>query len=385
MLKKTVCVALIFMTVLLTGCWNNHEIIDFAIVSGEGIDKAPDGNIELTDQLINTTKSGSMTSGSSQSSGSTVTISSEGVTMFDATRNMIPKLSQKPFYSHVQLMVIGEDAAKEGLGKIWDLWDREQESSEKIKVIVVKNGTAKSVLEAKSDLEEIGAVAVANSLENKEYGKNILMPAYKVSELLSHSLTGIVTGVINPGRATALKDMKVEGGAVFKHGKLAGYLDNEQTRGYLFAADQVQNLILTIDNPKEKGKLVSIEVENSSSKLTAELVGGRPKFDIEITAAGNIGDEQGSADLTDAESLKTLESETAALITDNIISMAEKSQKVFDCDILNFSDFLYKHQYSDFKKIKSNWNELYKNAETSIKVEFSIENSGVILKPAYSK
>lgn len=375
------------MTVLLTGCWNNRPITDLAVVAGIGIDKAPDGNIEFTVQIISPSKSGGMlsSSGSSQGSGTTVTVSSEGATTFDAARNLIPMLSKKTYYSQVQLLLIGEGAAKGGLDKIWDFFERDHETSKTISVIVVKNGTAKSVLNANADVDQIGAVEVSDTVDSTAFGKNVRMMAYTVSELLSQPLTGIVTGAIDPNGATALKDMKVEGGAVFKHAKLTGYLDNDETRGYLFAQNQIQSTILTIANPKETGDLVSIEVIGSTGKLTADMKDGKPKLGIEVNAYGNIGDEQGSADLTDEDDVKALESEAEALIAGNIRAMAEKSQKVFDCDILNFNDMLYKHNYSDFEKVKNNWDELYRNADISVKVQFSIRRPGIILRPAYNQ
>jgi spore germination protein KC len=386
MLKRTACIIIMFMTVLLTGCWNNRPITELAVVAGIGIDKAPDGNIEVTVQIISPSKSGGMqpSSGSSQSGSSTVTISSEGATTFDATRNLIPMLSKKAYYSQVKLLVIGEGAAKDGLDKIWDLFERDHETKT-IRVIVAKNGTAKSVLEANADVEQIGAVEISDTVDSTAYGKNVRIMAYTVSELLSQPLTGIVTGAIDPNGATALKDMKVEGGAVFKHAKLAGYLDDDETRGYLFAENQIQSTILTIANPKEAGDLVSIEVIGSTGKLTADMEDGKPKLGIEINAYGNIGDEQGSADLTDEDDVMTLENEAEALIANNVKAMTEKSQKLFDCDILNFNDMLYKHNYSDFEKVKNNWDELYRNADISVKVQFSIKRPGIILKPAYNQ
>lgn len=387
MLKKTVCVILALMTVMLTGCWNNRNITELAIVTGMGIDIASDGNFEVTDQIISSSKSGGSQSGSgsSQSSGTTINISAEGGTIFDAVRNLIPSLSQKAYYAHVQMLIIGEDAAKDGLDKIWDFFERDNETNQTMRVIVVKNGPAKSVLEASADVDQIGAVEVANTLDNTAFGKNVSTTSYKATELLSQPLAGLVIAAIDPSGATELKKMKIQGGAVFKHAKLEGYLDNDQARGYLFAANQLKSSILTIANPKEAGKLVSIEVIGSSGKLTAEIVSGKPELGIEVTAKGNIGDEQGSADLTDDKNVKALASEAETLIKKNIKEMTDQSQKVFDCDILNFNDILYKHHYGDFEKMRDNWDELYRDANIDIKVQFLIVRPGMIKKPAYNQ
>jgi spore germination protein KC len=370
----------------LTGCWDNRPLSDLSIVAGVGIDKSADGKFLVTVQILD--KSGSQVSSSEYDSEKSTTgvVGAAGDTIFEAISNIVPRMGDTLYFTHVQLMVIGEDVAKEGLDHIWDYFERFHETGRIFSVLVVKNGTAKSVLEAKPGTERIGALQVAQASEQTIYGENAAILSFTVTELLSQPLTGIVTGVIDAAAgATSLKDMIVEGGAVFKHGKLIGYLDNDESRGFLFASDKIKNTILTIANPAEDGKLVSIEVIRSSCKLTAEIADGKPKLCINVTAAGNIGAEQGSIDLTDKDKIKSLESETEALITDNIRAMTGKSQKEFHCDILNFSDMLNKHEYSSFNNIKDNWEELYSDADISIKAEFSITKPGVIKKPAFSE
>jgi spore germination protein KC len=373
MIKKTACVILILMTLLLEGCWNNRDITDLGIITALGIDKASNGNFELTFQIISPSSQGGSQSGSSQST-----------TMFDATRNIIPKLSKKVYYSQIQLLVISDEVAKEGLDKIWDFFERDHEISRLFRVIVVKNGTAKSIIEATSPADPIGAVEISDSIDNTSLGKNVKIQAFKVSELLSEPLTGLVTGVINPDGSNKLTDMKVDGGAVFKNGKLAGFLDDDETRGYLFASNQIHSTILTIANPEEAGDLVSIEVIGSSGKLTADLINGKPKLGVEIAAYGNIGEEQGGTNLADLDDVKKLESECEALIADDIRDMTNESQKTLDSDILNYNDLLYKYHYNDFEKLKSNWNTIYSNTDIDINVQFTIKRSGIITKPAYT-
>lgn len=195
MIKKTVCVILILMTLSLEGCWNNRNITDLGIITALGIDRADNGNFELTFQIISPSSQGGSQSGSSSGSSqsgssSTIEISSEGTTIFDAARNIIPKLSKKAYYSQIQLLVISDEVAKDGLDKIWDFFERDHEVSRLFRVIVVKTGTAKSIIEATAPVDPIGAVEISDSIDNTSLGKNVKIQAFKVSELLSEPLTG---------------------------------------------------------------------------------------------------------------------------------------------------------------------------------------------------
>jgi len=385
--KKAVCAILTLMLLFLGGCQNNRDINSLAVVVAIGLDTVADGNIEFTVQIIGPSKQSSsqLGSGSSGGSSSAINVSAEGATSFEAARNLIPKLSKKAFYAHLQLLVIGEDMAKEGLDKIWDFFERDHEVDRQFRMIVVKGGTAKSVIEATASIDQLGGVEISDTIDNEAFGKSVKSLGFEVSALLSEPMTGIVTGLIDPDGSTKLTNMKIEGGAVFKNARLAGYLNDNETRGYLFASNKIKSTTLTIANPCEQGKLVSIEVIGSSSKLTSALKNGEPDLGIEITAYGNIGDEQGSADLSDLDNVKKLESEAEALISENIRDMLKQSQKTFNIDLLNFNDLLYKHHYKDFEKVKANWSKLYENADIHINVQFTIKRSGMITEPAYNE
>ena len=390
MMKKTACIILTLTMLSLGGCKNNRDINDLAVVTAIGIDKTADGKIEFTVQIIGPTqKSGSQAQMSSDSSGGggnmAISATSEGSTTFEAARNIIPQLSKKIYFSHLQLLVIGEELAKEGLDKFWDFFERDHEVNRQFRVIVAKGGTAKSIIEAAPVIEKLSGVEISETIDNTAYGKNIKILGYEVSKLLSEPTAGLVVGAIDSCGAKKLTDMRVEGGAVFKNAKLVGYLDDDEARGYLFASNQMRSTILTIENPCEPGNLVSIEVVGSSGKLKSDIHNGKLKFTIEITAYGNLGDEQGSADLSSVENVKKLEQESEVLISSNIMDMLQKSQKTFDADILNFSDLFYKHHYEDYEKIIGSWDKLYEDADIDVKVQFTIKRSGMITKPAYEQ
>jgi spore germination protein KC len=356
-----------------------------AIVSGLGIDKSNNGNIMLTVQIISPSQSGVSQTEPGSVKPATVQITSEGVTLSDAANNLITCMGAKPYLGHVQLLVISEDAAKDGLDKIWDFMERDPEFTRTFQTIVAKNGTAKSVLEVKCETGNIVAAQISKTNANEDNDRRAEIKAFRGSQLLSNPLTGIVTGVIDCNGADLLKLMKVEGSAGFKQAKFAGYLDITQTKGYLFAKNQMHSSLLTIENPKEPGKFVSIYVIKSSGKLKADMKDGKPKLDIEIEAYGTIEEMQGSTDLTKGEGIKTLKNETEALITDYIKSMLRKSQMEFNCDILGFNEILYKHDYNQFIKIKENWNEVYTNTDIGIKVKFTLKRPGIITKPAFKE
>lgn len=385
-LKQTVCLTLIVLfAVPLAGCWNNRPITQLAIVVGMGFDKAADGRILMSAEIMLPGKlgmqAGSANGGTNENASAIVT--AEGDTGFDAARNLLARLNNKAYFAHVQLVVFGSELAKDGLDLVWDFMERDNEFSRTMKVLVVKGGTANSIFEAKGMLDKLNAVEIVSTLaSNAAYGKCVSLPSFKISEMLSEPNTGIVTGLIDTLGNSSLDKMVIQGGAVFKRGKLDGYLDPDATRGYLFATGQIQSTILVVPNPEQKGKLLALEVVNSTGETNANMQNGRPVLSIQVHTTGNIGEEQGNGNLIDPKNIQTIENEAAQLIEKNIRSALYASQYRLRSDIFGFNQKLYKTQTAAYKKISGSWEEAYQNAACTVDVQFHLDRSGLIKEPA---
>ena len=385
--KLTIILLAVLMPLGMTGCWNNRPINTLGIVTGLGVDLGDAGGYDVTVQVVLPSKIGSAgQSGSQPSAGSSATIqvTANGPTVFEAVRNLIPMLSKKAYFSHIQLLVIGESAARAGLENIWDFFERDNEISRTMRIIVAKDATAKSVLEKQPHTNQIGAAEITETLESSSAsGRNVRIEAFEVSELLSQPLTGIVLGAIQPGSGDSLENDKVEGAAVVKQGKLLGFLDNDETRGYLFAQNRISSTILSIANPAQSGRKVALEVIRSSGTITAEMKNGKPVLGIHIKTIGNIGDEEGSADLTKPAEVQAVEKGAEKLIRQNVEAAVSASQQTYGCDIFDFNTRLYKKDYRDFLKIKGNWSQVYSGAAVDVTAEFHLDRPGIINRPAF--
>jgi germination protein, Ger(x)C family len=387
--KKIVCVLIsVFSAFLLTGCWNNRPITDLAIVLALGFDEAPEGNVLLTAQVIIPSKLSMTGTGTAAQSGESadLNVTVQGKTTFDAVRNLLTVFNRKAYFGQVQLIAIGEKMAKEGVDTIWDFMERDNEFSRTMRVVVVQNATAKTLLEAKPSLERLNAVEIEDTLDSDiAFGKSVDMMAFQLTELLGKPRTGIVTGVIQGNDSGELTKMDAEDSAVLKHGKLVGYFTSNETRGYMFAMNMIKSTILVIPNPEQKDKSVSLEVIRSTGTINARMENGKPVLSIDVKTTGNIGDEQGSADLFNDKDIRQIENEASALIKDNVDAAVAVSQKDFDSDVFDFNQLLYCNEYSAFQKISEKWDEMYRDAKVSVAVNFRLDRPGLIKRPAYTQ
>lgn len=386
--KKAFCIlSVLSIALTLCGCWNNRPITHLAIVIGLGFDKAPDGNILLTAQIVIPSKlsGGTGTSGSQTGGDATLNVTVKGQTSFDAARNLLTKLNRKAYFAHVQLLVFGSDFSKEGINTVWDFMERDNEFSRTMRVAVVKNSTAQALLQEKADIKKLNAIEIEDTLDSStNFGKSIDIKSFELTELLSKPNTGIVTGLVDLEGSGELSNADVEGAAVLKHAKLVGYFNPDETRGYLFAMNKIQSTILVIPNPEEKSKKISLEVIRSTGTVNATMENGKPFLSIDVKSFGNIGDEQGSTDLFSETDFRKIEEEASALIRSNIDDAVVASQKRYDCDVFNFNDLLYQQYYSEYQKISGQWDTIYGNAQISVSVQFHLDRSGMIKAPAFN-
>jgi germination protein, Ger(x)C family len=404
MIKRVLCFLVILSVSLpLCGCWNDFDLNSLAIVVGVGFDNAGDGQIEVTVEVLNPgqeNQSSDTPGGGRKSTVYTV----EGPTFFDAIRNFIAKVSKRLYWNDVQVVVIGETYAKGGITDILDFFQRDQQTNLNSDLIVAKGLTAKEVLEARPNIDSTTAMQIDDSLENiTNFGKNINDSLFDIVKQISALKPCVVVGAIEmdnrendtggsgspdgassgspPDRKAELADMAVQGSAILKNYKLAGYLTPNETRGFLFAEDRIRGTIITVKNPMKEGKLVAFKLTESKGKIRTAVTDGKPELTIQVDATGVIGDQQGNGDLTSFKNTGILTKEVEEEIKSEIQAAASVSQKNYTSDIFCFNKNIFQNNLDAWKKLKSKWDDIYSHTAITIQVSFLITRSGMITKP----
>lgn len=429
---------MIFLVVInTTGCWSRRDLTEMAIATAVGLDKTDAGDIEITVQVVKPGVIKARDKGSEEET--TWVYSATGKTVFSAIRNLLTTVNRKTYFSHVQLMVIGEELAREGVMCVLDLFERDKETQKKANMIIARGLTAKEVLQAESDLENIPALHINSILDNYDTLAKIrkitfidLMADFNYSGFSptvgiiqrdnltdKHKNQQLSTGEQQSGKAESLqtqgkedsgqeqkesalktvnekassdqgddlqiKDLEVKGTAVFKKDKVIGWLEPFETRGLLFALDEVKSGIINVNNPLDKGKKVGYEIFNSSGTLKVEIKDGEPKLGIEVKVLGNLADQQGKGDLTTPEMIKKMNKAVAKYIENNIQSAVDRAQQDFKVDYFGFSQMLYKNHVQYWRKVEKDWSNVFSKLPVEIKVEWTTDSSALIKRTSTAR
>lgn len=376
---------LIAFSLLTSGCWSKKELNELAIVTALGVDKIDD-EYEVSVQIINPSEIASQ--GSPTGNSPVATYHAKGKSVFEAIRKLSQVTPRKAYFAHLQMLIIGNELAVEGITQTVDLLARDPETRDDFDVIISNETTAKSILNVLTPVEKIPAFKMLNSLKTSEkvWGNSTMV---HIDDLVNaiRSERGFVLSTIdiqgntelgmdktNVERVSTPVLLKYEGLSLFKKDKLTGFLTVEESKGYNFLKNNITSTIEIISCPK--GGVLATEITKSETKIKGNYNNGNPKFFVKIKVDQNVGEVNCKIDLTNKNSIKYINKESATKIKEEVETTLYTIQKVYQLDIVGFDQILYRQNPKEWSKIKDKWPNLFSNLEVNVKVEAYTRNSG---------
>ncbi|MGM0852533.1 MAG: Ger(x)C family spore germination protein [Bacillota bacterium] len=392
--KLVFLILLMTMTVLLSGCWSKKELTDLAIVAAMGVDKTEDGKYAITLQIINPGNvAGGMRGGGGGTQSPPVTIySATGTNLVEASRSASSKISRRLYYAHTNLVVVGENLAKEeGLATLIDAIDRDHEFRITTTMVITHQSTAEELVKTLTPVDKIPANKVLKTLEfsQKKWGESIKTSVQDVMKgLQSPNEVTVVSGfrlIGNPKHASQLENiqesepestLQASGIAVLKEGKLVDWWYGRAARGTVWILDKIQGTTINIDWEGKK-EAIAYQTVRQKTKVSAEVKKGQPYISIHTRVEGSIGEMNVPVDITDVKVITKMEKELEKEIKKEIKKAIEQAQ-TNKADIFGFGEAIRRSRPIDWKRLKPMWNDVYfPELKVDITVEAYIRRAGL--------
>ncbi len=386
-MKKCLLIILSLVLVLsLCGCWDNVEIDDAATVLAIGVDLAENDKMDFTIQIV--VPRFLQQKGFEKNAVATYT--ANGRTLQEALVEIQSSTSREIHGGHIQLIVLGCSFAKKGIFNIVDFAERSHIFRVQATVIVAKNVSARDILETKSALEIFPAVHIMNAIKNKSYiGMTKLSSFLDLINDLNTEGKHLVLPTIEKttdNKPKYVKDLRIGGLAVFDKEKLVFYItDPNAVQGYLWVVDHIKNALLFIPSPDNPSDFFSLDTQRNKTKLDVNIIDSKFVFSVEISEEGNISEQQSTKNFTTPKMMAYLENAKINAIENKIKDIFLLSQKVCRLDFLGFGNIVSQKYPSEWKEIKSEWDEIFSNSTVKIKVYAKIRRSGQIPQPSQSR
>ncbi|MGF7186266.1 spore germination protein KC [Desulfitispora alkaliphila] len=396
--KHIICVLLITF-IFITGCWNKVELSERALVMGTGIDKGEDGTVKVTIQVLQPIKKGIPAAGiGGEATDNAVWVTtSTGETLFDAVRNFGMQSGRKLFFQYNEIIVIGEEVAREGILPLLDFFARDHELRLNQQVLIAE-GEAVDVLNATHQLEIVPANAIRDLAMGKDaIGTTVSVTLFDLTGMLANKSTSPVATRIELFESTESegneeteqngegeqtnKKLRVTGAAVFREDKLVGFFDKPETRGLNWILGEVVQGIIVASSPLNPQEKVSIEIIRAGGTITPEFKDGDFSITVMVDMEGTLGEQQSRVNLTEEQRWTSLEKRTEAVIENEIKAALEKAQKEYKTDIFGFGDAIYRNYPTQWREIEDNWEEVFSQMDVNIEVNAKLRRSGITRTP----
>lgn len=376
-------------TLPVAGCWNSRELDKLAIVTAMAIDRVPEtGEYDLAFQVVIPSQ---MTH--SSNGGGEMPFAIYGIrapTLFEGIRKASKEVPRQLFFSHIQIVVLGEKLAESGITEIFDFFERSHEVRLTSMLLVGRGTPPDKLISALMPVERLQATAV---LEEAKLTSRIW------SETVPVEIDDVIRKLINKGAEPTIGGLKLIGNskaamqkksmessrppyhlevediAMFREGKLVGWLEKEAARGYLFVANKVRSSIINLPC-EDRPDGVALEIIQSKTDTGVAMKDGRLRVNVVVSSEASVGEVKCGIALEKLEVTRQLEREWEEAVRSNIESAVAQAQAL-KTDIFGFGVELQRSHPKQWKKAEKEWDEVFAAAEIDVKFHGAIRRAGM--------
>lgn len=384
------CVLLLLSTItLLSGCWNQQELTDLAFVMAMGVDKGKKEKFDVSYQVVVPASVASGQNGGGAQGSPVVVYKSSGNNLTEASRRATKQIPRSIYYAHTMILVISEELARDGILDLLDALDRDAVFRTTTFVTIAKGGRAEDFIATLTNLDKIPVQKFTKTLQATErmLGENIKV-----------SIDDILANLIDPGKEPVISGFRLTGNpkkgttpqsvvttkppavvtpdglAVFKGGKLAGWLTGNEAKGAVWVMKKMQGTDINF-NWEGKKDAVSTIPFISKTKISLVRKNGKPSMNVLIETSFKLSEINVPYEVTNSMSMDVIEKKTAEQIKKDVERSIHKAQSL-KADIFGFGDYLHRANPKIWKKMKGDWNDQFAKMEIHVKVDAHYRSAG---------
>lgn len=399
---------LLLLSFLCCGCFGGFEPDQVAYVAAIGIDKADQKGMYNFSYQFDVTKAfGTDSKDTGDKPVGLITIQAPSLA---EARNLLNSLvSFKVTLTHIKALIVSDEVAREGIGKVFGPINRFREYRGSMYVMVVKDN-ARQFLEKFKPLlkvspskyyelimttQEASGYYLDTSLHqlNKRMKSNSAQPyaaliGVNTVKLDSEPSTGKTNGSkvfgYEAGKIPQTGDNLLEfaGTAVFKGDKMVGVLSTTETRILSFLLGHPSHGYMVVEDPLDKKESLNLQIRlGSKPDIKAVMQDGIPTFKIKLEIEGEITAITSGINYEQKEYLSLLESQVSQILYEDVVNLIKKTQ-MLESDVVGFGFYLRPNFKLNKDFAEYQWNQHYSEAVFEVEVKVKLRRTGLMIKSA---
>jgi spore germination protein KC len=347
MKKKAVLIILMLATMLLlSGCWSSHEVNTLGLTVAIGIDKSKAGYL-ISEQVINPR---TITTAKQTNRSPVTVLTSEGEDIHEAIARMTTLTPRRIYSSHLRMVILGEDIAREGIADIVDYLMRYHEYRTDFYFAIAKGFTANEILNILTPIETIPGMelfdklkmsfeewAPTNGLRIVELANDIMTdgvnPAINRLEIVGGDEKTNSTDVLK--KTDGYEVLKFTDIGAFNKDKLVGWLNEDESKGYNYIRGTVMR---SSGYTAENGIEISFDIMNARSKIKVTVENNQPTIDVTIKSHVKIVGTKGGRDVSKLKISKPFKKMAENKCRNFCEDAVRKAQGELKTDIFGFGE-----------------------------------------------
>ncbi len=331
--KASVLLSLLILPLLLTGCFDYHDINKVTFPTSIIFDVDDLGQEIVYLDCIKPYRS----TNDSSDKGRRIIYKGVGKTALEALNDINRASSFKLDYTQTRAYIFTEKASRKGIKKFLDLINNNSEFSMKPSAFVYYGDVEELLKTVSTDEEYLGLFL--NDLVGKEkYNPRAVKSNinYYLSNILMGSNTALLTSISLEDNDID-KKIQIQGSSIFKDNVLVEKIDIENSLIYNIMMGNAKSGTLEISNPESKENFITLQILDSSMKDKLEFQDGKYKLIKDVNVEVSVSEIQGEL-IVDANALDYIKVNEEAYISGYAEYLFNKYKKqnldIFDIDRL---------------------------------------------------
>lgn len=332
-IKASALLSLLILPLLLTGCFDYHDINKVTFPTSIIFDVDDLGQEIVYLDCIKPYRS----TNDSSDKGRRIIYKGVGKTALEALNDINRASSFKLDYTQTRAYIFTEKASRKGIKKFLDLINNNSEFSMKPSAFVYYGDVEELLKTVSTDEEYLGLFL--NDLVGKEkYNPRAVKSNinYYLSNILMGSNTALLTSISLEDNAID-KKIQIQGSSIFKDNVLVEKIDIENSLIYNIMMGNAKSGTLEISNPESKENFITLQILDSSMKDKLEFQDGKYKLIKDVNVEVSVSEIQGEL-IVDANALDYIKVNEEAYISGYAEYLFNKYKKqnldIFDIDRL---------------------------------------------------
>lgn len=383
MSRKPLLTFLLILCLLLSGCTERREMNELNFSLGAMFDYDGEKNLYEMHSQVAVNEAFSKIQGRTQIRETFYIFRGEADTTFGAVRDAAKNTANRLLWSHCDVYVMGENFAQRGILPFLDIAKRHHEIRTTA-YIFVSDVPQEQLLSINDGQEKVPLMSLKKLviLGHQRHGQTISKQIIEVWQDLTKENSAYLIPLVNikkPEHQAREEKTKFEmaGAAVFRGDKMVGKLTPQETRGYLFATDQIENSVFSLE---VQGRKVAVELVGCKTRLTPYIQDGAIAFRLEILPQFNFGESDRPENLENQAFDKATERAFNLVVEQEVKRSIEKAQQL-KADYLNLAREVQLADHKIWQQIQKQWaEEIFPDLPIEVKVQSQLLRTGLLIE-----